>query len=143
MINETIEFYPLRDTINDLFNKLHMESIANPPHMGSLQYPLHNLNYMNVDIVSRLRNKILENINSNDASLQAHIKIARRFIEDIALIILRMKLNISILTNLNLMNVLQQRLDENLIEDDITQIMDKNNALIMINNAKNISLSNS
>jgi hypothetical protein len=139
-MNETIEFYPLRDKINDLFNKLDMESIADPPHMGALQYPLHNLNYMNVDIVSRLRNKILENINSNDASLQAHISIARRFIEDIALIALRIGLNINMITNINLMNIFQQKLDENFINDDITQIMNKNDAIIMMNNAKNLSM---
>ena len=140
MMNDTIEFYPLRDTINGLFNRLNMESIANPPHMGSLQYPLHNLNYMNVDIVSRLRNKILENINSNDTSLQAHISIARRFIEDIALIAFRIGLNINMITNKNLMNIFQQRLDENLIEDDITKIMNKTQANILMNNAKNLSM---
>ena len=140
MMNDTIEFYPLRDTINDLFNKLNMESMANPPHMGSLQYPLHNLNYMNIDIVSRLRNKILENINSNDASLQAHINIARRFIEDIALIALRMGININMITNKNLMNIFQQRLNENIIKDDITEIMERSQANILMNNAKNLSM---
>jgi hypothetical protein len=140
MMNETIEFYPLRDSINDLLNKLDMESMSNPPHMGALQYPLHNLNYMNVDVVSRLRNKILENINSNDASLQAHISIARRFIEDITLIALRIGLDIDMITNKNLMNIFQQRLDENLIEDDITKIMNKTQANILINNSKNFSM---
>ncbi len=139
MMNDTIEFYSLRDTINDLFNKLNMESMANPPHMGALQYPLHNLNYMNTDIVTRLRNKILENINSNDLSLQAHISIARKFIEDIALIALRMGLNINMITNKNLMNIFQQRLNENIIKDDITEIMDRNQANILMNGAKNIS----
>lgn len=136
--SDTIEFYSLRDAINNLFYRLDQESMAN--HMGTLQYPLSNLNYMNTDIVTRLRNKISENINSDDASLQAHISIARQFIEDIALIVLRMGLDITFLTNANLMNMFQERLNQNIIKDDITEIINKNDGIIMLNNAKNLSL---